>query len=125
MSPERLMTHRFVVPSALVELLLAEHTTATLCSDKLGLQQINDEKPDSVCDSAGKHHPKTYMTTWSIMLKANFPTLVPPNFCTTQFPVEGLMGAPLTIGIECEPGFNGSSIFGGFWPLCITLLVKW
>lgn len=31
------MTHRFVVPSALVELLLAEQTTATLCSERLGL----------------------------------------------------------------------------------------
>lgn len=31
------MTHRLVVPSALVELLLAEQTTATLCSERLGL----------------------------------------------------------------------------------------
>lgn len=31
------MTHRLVVPSAFVELLLAEHTTATLCSERLGL----------------------------------------------------------------------------------------
>lgn len=48
------MTHRFVVPSALVELLLAEHTTATLCSDRLGLQQRIDESPYSVCNAAGK-----------------------------------------------------------------------
>lgn len=31
------MTHRLVVPSAFVELLLAEHTTATLLFTRLGL----------------------------------------------------------------------------------------
>lgn len=35
------VTHRFVVPSALVELLLAEHTTATLFSLRLGLDENN------------------------------------------------------------------------------------
>lgn len=34
------MTHRLVVPSAFVELLLAEHTTATLLSMRLGLEHI-------------------------------------------------------------------------------------
>jgi hypothetical protein len=33
----RAMTHRFVVPSALVELLRAEQTTATRLSMRLGL----------------------------------------------------------------------------------------
>jgi RNase P/RNase MRP subunit p30 len=38
------MTHRFVVPSALVELLLAEHTTATLFSLRLGLDDENSRR---------------------------------------------------------------------------------
>jgi hypothetical protein len=38
------MTHRFVVPSALVELLLAEHTTATLFSLRLGLGDENNSR---------------------------------------------------------------------------------
>lgn len=34
------MTHRFVVPSAFEELLLAEQTMATLCSERLGLDMV-------------------------------------------------------------------------------------
>lgn len=39
MSPGVGVTHRLVVPSAFVELLLAEQTTATLCSTRLGLDR--------------------------------------------------------------------------------------
>lgn len=94
------MTHRLVVPSAFVELLLAEQTTATLCCTRLGLRfdiVVNEIHSESMClcDRA------TYMTTWSTMLKANFPTLVPPNFWTTQ-----LLEHPLTNGRESESDGN-------------------
>lgn len=76
------MTHRFVVPSALDELLLAEQTMATLCSRRLGLnwssEEISLSKPRSTGN--GKDAINTYRITWSTMLKANLPTLVPPNF---------------------------------------------
>lgn len=38
----------------------------------------------------------TYRITWSIIFKQNLPTLVPPNFWTTQL-LLGAGGAPLTM----------------------------
>lgn len=87
-----MLTHRLVVPSALVELLRAEHTTATLCLFKLGLK---------MSITALESRRNTHSTTWSIMLKQNFPTLVPPNFWMTQL-FFWPPGEPLSIDSEAE-----------------------
>lgn len=92
------VTHRFVVPSALVELLLAEQTRATLCSGRLGLER---ETIINRTDHSSIKTCKTHSTTWSMILRANFPTLVPPNFCTTQLLLV-LTGPPLTIDTGSE-----------------------
>ena len=56
---------------------------------------------------------KTHSTTWSMILRANFPTLVPPNFCTTQLLLV-LTGPPLTIDTGSES--EGSRL---------SMLVNW
>ena len=86
------MTHRLVVPSALVELLLAEQTTATLWSVRLGLEARSINK---VFDNGGRICSETHRITWSMIFEQNFPILVPPNFWTTQLDLEPT-GAPLT-----------------------------
>lgn len=67
------MPKAFVVPD------LAEQTIATRCWSRYWLitsiyEYVAPETPDTPRDSYG--------TISSLILAANFPTLVPPNFCT-------------------------------------------
>lgn len=66
------------MPSVLVDALRAEHTTAIRFLDATGLFRIVRKF------SLGSHDPSrtAYFMTSSTMVSANFPTLVPPNFCT-------------------------------------------
>lgn len=110
------VTHRFVVPSALVELLLAEQTRATLCSERLGLERETKQSSTGLTTAVYKKKKQTcetHSTTWSMILRANFPTLVPPNFCTTQSLLV-LTGPPLTIDTGSES--EGSRL---------SMLVNW
>ena len=81
--------HRLVVPSTFFPVLLAEHTTTSLLSFRFGLIEqlarlpVIHVRPIAFSCWRSCSGP-THLTMSSAMFRANFPTLVPPNFCTTQ-----------------------------------------
>jgi len=74
-----------------------------------------------VVQKAKKSSCKAYNTTWSMMLSANFPTLVPPNFCTTQL-LLALTGLPLAMDRGSESDKSWFSMLVNFeiegWEAC-------
>ena len=75
---EAARSSRFVVPSALVDPERAEHTTATLCWSKYVLAKAKNQ-PRCPLDMK-----QSYGRISSAIWAANFPTLVPPYFCTSH-----------------------------------------
>ena len=73
-------TYRLVVPETFLPVLLAEHTTAILCCSRYGLSFTVSKGP-----GLSQRMPRdvfSYRMISSAILSGNFPTLVPPNFCT-------------------------------------------
>jgi hypothetical protein len=74
-------THLLVVPVAFLPVLRAEHTTTTRLLSTYCLFPLSAH---SGLGRGGQTETESYLTISSAILSGNLPTLVPPNFCTTQ-----------------------------------------